>query len=63
MHVIDGKEDLLDNVSGLTLTQALDFNNMVVELPTSHQLGYNVEVGLILQKLEDANHVRMVCVL
>ena len=63
VHVADRKEQLLDGLGCVTLAQSFDLDNVIVKLASCHELCHNVKVGIVLQKLKDAHHVRMICLL
>ena len=60
VHVVERKEELFDDVGGLSLGHPLDLDDMVVEFAACDQLSDDVEVGIVLEQLEDADHMRMV---
>ena len=63
VHVVHRKQKLLDYVRCPSFTESLDLDNVIVEFAARDQLSHNVEVCLVLEQLEDSDHVRVVCFL
>lgn len=63
MHVVEGEEKLLDGVSCLSLRHAFHLDDVVVELATGHQLGSDVEIGVVVEQFKNADNVWVICLL
>ena len=62
VHVVDGLQSLFDHGCGISLTEPLVGQHVVVKIATSHQLRYDVEVDIILKHVLESDDIGMVSV-
>ena len=63
MHVVEGQENLLDNVGSYPLRDTLALNHFLEKVATGAEFHNDEVVPVILEQLEDSGDVWVVCLL
>ena len=60
MHVIKCEKELPNYIGSRPLADTLHFDDVVIELATSHKLRHDIEVCIVLEQFKDSDHVRVI---